>query len=339
MSDTGMSMAENYEYFLDEGRIRQIEAQLPRDHYAFLVSGSLGDVLISLSMVREVSARRVIFLVPNRFHLFCQRYVAANFGKLFFISDSVEYAIRRSLVSRSSLRPYPGKLSCILPTLHPLVCEMIYAGKLNYLEFLRFLIGSEEREAIVPINLEVSLKHNSKLPALSSGDGRKTIVVSHSTMTVGGLELSDWLHAADALKKTDIRVIFNTSTSLENELNQIRSGGFEYISLSPHQIIEAVEDVDLWVGSFSGLAAFLSLCTKNRGVLTVFPRSKIMVDGHSGSRHIVDKAGNRCMYDSCLSLASTYRESFFHSGYSELEFDSIDEVSSTVLSIFQKTAS
>jgi hypothetical protein len=322
---------EKIEYLVYDSMLKNIEIQLPKDSYAFLVAGSFGDIMITLALAAEVKLSvGVVFLLQHKYKLFLEKYIKSSI-KVVFIDDETLARIKYALLTQRHLRPALGKLSCTLPTLHPLISELIYTGNLNYVNFIKFLMGMENAAELPKL-----VKHSKRRPEGSADVKSGRILISGISQTVEGLKISEWIYVACKLRDLGITSVFNIAGSSDGQLlKEVKEKGFDFINLAPEEVPEVGENYDLCLAGFNGLHAFLGLFVPSARVLSVISKELTFLHKDSKQIMLIDKSNNALSYDKCLSLLGTYPRSYIGVNYKELIYSNLDEIVLGVESLLQ----
>jgi len=167
------------------GSIHDVESQLPRDKYLLYLSGSYGDIILNLALLKsfhEKHDKSIIVLMPSRWELLAKRF-KYQFVDYILIDDAFDQRIRLSMANMG--RPFlrePGLLFPLLPTLHPWLAEFNRSGRISDFELRRGLFGVKmgSKFDVPPLDEERQQQVQGLLKNLEIKKGR-TICLSFLT--------------------------------------------------------------------------------------------------------------------------------------------------------------
>ena len=322
------STPENFEYNQDHRLLSKIERSLA-SNVGYLVSGSYGDIVLGLSVLREVEHQNHYILVKEqhvrlalKFGLEARRLVSIPE----FLNTTV---IHRALITNGrNLYKAPGNIFPLLPTLFPHIPELLYSGKLKHIDFIRYLIGSNVSGRLQ--GFPKSLPLESKI-----AEYRQSSVlispIAHTISYESFPTIDEWLVLAQGLKELNYRCFFNLFGLNSESLERKVATYFPVVKNLPESIFDIESQYSCSIGVFSGLHSALAVHHANLDVISVINGKAMMCEGQT--RQIQDQAGNKLSFEGLLSLINTYDKHMVSKRYHEIVYDDIYDLTQKIKDI------
>lgn len=264
-------------FLSNEGRLRNLEAQLGIDNFQLLITGSYGDIFPNLALLNafhHVNKKMITVLVGEHWKLLADRF-SNDFTKFFFINGAEQNWLHTLLCSQG--RPLVrdvGYLFPTLPTLHPWVADFILTERVSDYEAKRALLGLPigAQMELLPLKEVRSAEISDALGNLGAEKSNGVLLSFHSNSNPM-VDLESQLVIARFFVERGRRVVYNVSGSRVDGifLNQLSELGVALFDVPCDATIEVVEYLGAYVGSAHGLTAILSSFPCTAQIIQVVP--------------------------------------------------------------------
>ena len=257
------------------------------------IRGSFGDVYMQLGIIKE---KFLIELNLNNDYKICvliaQKYtklVASAFNysnqvKCIFIEDLLANEILDKINLIGKIDKFPLRL---LPTIYPYIPELIYAGKLLQIDFMKFVVGVKSQGPLFSLEDDLSRKEAHSYLVENNISIGNTVLISADTNTNIEFPIYIWEKIITFINKLGWNVCINDSGNLHNsKSNLITNNNLKFLKIPPHLPVSISELMGAYIAGSNGFMTILSLFGENvKGVHLINALN-------SSNGHIKDKFGN-----------------------------------------------
>jgi hypothetical protein len=187
----------------------------------FHIHGSMGDVYIQISLLNEK------YKAGEKFSIIIDEKYSEIIKKVFndkllilFVNEGIANTHFTKLNLLGKTKYYPIRM---LPTVYPLMAELILEGKLNYVDFLRNLTNSNEEGSLKSIESKETYDQSIKyFESLGLPIG-KTVILCPDNNTHHQLPSEFWNNIIKMIIKLGLTPSLNDSGSLISNSSEIKN--------------------------------------------------------------------------------------------------------------------
>ena len=230
------------------------------------VYGSFGDVYLQIAAIREKysldkrlnsDSKIGIYLSPKYQDICRNTFQDDPNVHVWLIDNAVLNFIFNKVRLLGNHKNFPIRL---LPTLYPLIPELIMSGKLLYSDFLRNLIGSQCAGKIPAIESLVHLEEASKLLHDNNIMIGKTVLICADNNSQAEFPEDIWIEVIKAVHGCGWEVCINDSgNNTHSEAKNLRNFGLnnsiKFIKIPPHLPISMTKLMGSYIGGSNGFTA------------------------------------------------------------------------------------
>ena len=247
-------------------QLRAIELANGRDRYFLLVTGSLGDVLPTLCLIRlfrEVSRTRVCVLVDQKYALFVRRFENPSLEFKFIDQITKEFLHDAVSTYRQPFLLDLGRLYPTLITLHPLLPEAVRTLRITDFEAKRLIL---QLPPAAPIFFPMDDNSRRAVSEIFKQNELKifnTVLISPLGVTNPTVPHLVVCSVVEHLAGSPFTVVINLAGIDEREASRYDEGMLHKIPkirLTPEICLEFLESSGYYFGGPSGLTSIAMIC-------------------------------------------------------------------------------
>ena len=253
-----------------QGLIRRLEEAALPGSFVLLLTGSYGDIFPNLALLRsfhESTGKPVTVILSSRWSLCAARF-SFGFVKYITFPPSLQSQIHGAILN--SGRPFkrsPGFLYPLLPTLHPLIADLILTGRVTDYEVKRLILGLEPKAPFFVPELSAArlTKVRSYLLERNIVLG-KSVVLAFKTNSNPAPPHSIQMQILNHLQNENLDICINISDSFQ-ELSTKESSEHRkasVVDIPCDAPVETVEMIGGYIGAAHGLTAILATFGDNK---------------------------------------------------------------------------
>lgn len=273
--------------YADFETLFEISRHVGRKDVIFSVHGSFGDVYTQLAVLAELVDRGVSFaiLVDEKYKQLA--LIALRGGAQIVFVNQV---FLNNVLTRKQVLGFSESLPVrLLPTLYPVIPELMLSGLLEYSDFLRFLVHREMRVTGAFRTIEGDAERHEALRHLHDLNLRpgRTLLISPFNNTQAPLSVSVILQIISLAQAQGWDVCINNAAS-RVDLTELyyEARNVVYFSVPPHLAVSFASSCGSYVVGNNGFATIQALFNNSvRGVHLINPCS-------DQEDYIKDQAGN-----------------------------------------------
>lgn len=270
----------------NEGALRRLESQLGSENFQLLITGSYGDILPNLALLKafhQINGGTISVLIGEHWRPLAERF-NYNFIKFYFINISQQEFLHAVLCSlgRPLIRNV-GYLFPTLPTLHPWIADFILSERVTDYEAKRTILGlavgtKMDLPSLKPARSEEIFRTLSDLGIRKS----KSVLLSFHSNSNPMIDLTSQLTMAQILLSKGLEVVYNIAGSNAEQkfLKELETIGVKLYNLPPDAPIEIVEYFGTYVGSAHGLTVILASFPCNARIVQVAVQSTSLISNN-----------------------------------------------------------
>lgn len=236
---------------------------------SYHVYGSFGDVYIQVALIKEkfdssnIGAEKhkiCIFISPKYEQLILYTFRdASEYVVVWLIENNLANLIFNNINLLGRHENYPIRL---LPTLYPLIAELINSGKLLYLDFMRNLIGSNCIGKIGAIESALHEEEARRILADNNIRLGKTVLICADNNSQATFSGEFWTEVINAVTHCGWEVCINDSGNITNDetviLGSYRANlNIKFLKIPPHLPISLTKLMGSYIGGSNG---FITIC-------------------------------------------------------------------------------
>ena len=246
-----------FEYSLNNQLISNIinlSKALGSDKTAHL-HGSFGDIYCQLSVINEynfINENKINILIDESYSELIKKTKSDKLCKVFFTNSNGI----NSLLSNFSVLGINSNLPIrMLPTVYPMIPELINEAKIAYIDFLRLLIGSKVEGKLRPIESDSDFEdakkilHNNDLPI------GKTVLLTCDHNTHQEFSEEFWFNLCNFISNLGLTPCLNASGTLNSGHKILNQSNIKRIKIPPHLAISLPAACGFFIGSTCGFQA------------------------------------------------------------------------------------
>jgi hypothetical protein len=206
-------------FFQSYNHARIITRSLNPDAFHLLVCGSYGDVFPNFALLNAVVQHHkhpVVVLVSERWSSLTTRF---QFDNVTYALIKDEQGFKNSLMSES--RPYifmPGWLYPLLPTMHPLLSDLIFDGYVTDFELKKVILRlpKETQYILTPLPKQRLNELKERIDSANCRLG-KTCILSFENNSNAKLPDNLLIEIVNVIQKHDIDIALNTASTFNKQ--------------------------------------------------------------------------------------------------------------------------
>lgn len=255
----------------------------------FQVHGSFGDVYIQLSVLKELIDRGASFaiLIDEKYQRLAMTALGGRAQILFVNQPHLNMILNRQRVLGFS-KDLPIRL---LPTLYPMVAELMVSGLLKYSDFLRFLIHREVKQTGPFREIEGEgerIEARAQLESLRLRPG-KTILISPFNNTQAPTPTKVLGHIIDIARAIGWDICVNTAASkIDFKSLYASHEDLVFFDVPAHIPVSFASLCGCYVGGTNGFSTIQALFNRDcRGIhiINAFDSAKGELKDQMGNQH------------------------------------------------------
>ena len=300
-----------YEWEINTRELSNLRAIL--DHClagddTFQLHGSYGDIYIQAACVYEKiikENKKYNIFIDQRYGGLLKKHEKKGCRILLISGNEVNRLFNKYEILGNKIN-LPIRM---LPTIYPMIPELIADGLLDYNEFVRKLVDLQPKQKYIGIEDEEDFEIAKTLLIEKKIKLNKTILFSLDNNTHNEIIEEDALKLTKYFNNNGWDILINDSGSIGNlstKYNELKKK-YKSIKVPPELSVSIVKNCGLYIGGSNGFTTIQGLFNKTPGV-------HILGDGiHFEGKYLIDKFQNKVDIQSCkLSEASKNHFNYNH---------------------------
>jgi hypothetical protein len=241
--------------------LSKIAKAIPDGHRCFHIHGSFGDVYCELAVLKELLGQgsgRYAIIVDEKYKRLVELATGGRSTTIFAPSQ----AVNSLLTDADVLGDVRGMPIRLLPTLYPMIPELIDSLRLDHLDFLRCIMGSSSSGPLIDLEVDRSdLIEEAKEAIFNVGiEPGSGVIVSADNNSQRELPEAIWHEIILQIKNAGKFPLLNDSGSLRSDrATNLATLDLPKVKVPPHLAVTMTAAAGGYVGGTNGMQTIQAL--------------------------------------------------------------------------------
>ena len=228
-----------------------------KDKKTVHVYGSFGDIYFQSAIVSEYNAgvekqERYEIIIDEKYKEFAEK-IFSNGELLYFVDSNM---IHKILSDNGVIGDIKGMPIRLLSTIYPVITELIYKSKLDYVDFTRTIIKSLKVGPITKIENKVEFKNEAEKILIEANlPFKNTVLLNCENNTHKEFSENFWIQIINIVLECGKTPCLNISGTLRGENTKLNSINIAKIKVPPYLAVSVVEACGYYIAGSNGFLA------------------------------------------------------------------------------------